>query len=999
MQASRLLTGGLVGLALGCSAKGPTAVVVALSSEPSIPAEVDSLSITVTRGGATKLDQSYTLPADAHLPGTLTLQNESGHDPSDPMLVRIVARKSGTKHHITRDAKLGMVSEHQKLLRVTLESACIDIDCNPDSTCISGACVSSTVDPTTLPDYDGAGDPFGGAGASGKGGAGGGGSGGRAGTSGAAGNGTGGVGGTNLGGIGGASTGGKGGGVGGGGTSGVGGAGAAGKSGASGSGTSGAAGKGGAGAGGASGTSGASGKGGASGASGTSGASGASGSSGVGGSAGGASGASGASGSGGVGGASGASGMAGAAGSSPTAVVQVSVGDSRTCVTMGSGIVKCWGLIDSILGVGTSGIDVWRPKTVLGVSGVIEVASGSFHSCARLTGGAVTCWGDDTNGKLGPQSGTGPFVVPGLGTVVQVAAQRAATCARNDQSEVWCWGSNDEGELGAGPGAASGTPVKVALGANAARITGGSVPCAVLDNGDVRCWAASGNQATLPGVSNPIGVYASMTTDQKVFVIEAGHVVSWYWAFDAPPYSVKHSLAGLGYDGALELSYDYQLCARFGDGSVACGSVDFSTVGAATPVPGVTDAIMISGGDDYTDPFIGARCVVHADGSMGCWGSDNSGQLGIGRPDRTPTPVPVTGLGASQALEVCPWGAAALDASGAVKAWGTMTAVSVYVDATPVSVASAGSGYDLLRLGTDPGKGYVGTKGGAVKQLTNAMPSATDGLAAFGPWKDVVTRVATDAGVNLSGQIVMVPSFAGANAHGVFGNNSTASTIGLPATTTLANVVSVTLSDEYGGSIADLHACAIDTGKTLYCWGSNHDVGAVGTGAMSGDVLLPVQPNWGGATPSIVSVCTGSAHTCAVSDLGAVWCWGLNGGGQLGLNDQFTRFSPTAVTIPPTAEIACRAYNTCARTMTGSVYCWGYDNEGQAAEPTYANVLAPHDVGLPDVALSIGVGGPHACARTATGAYCWGGSLRGQLGNGTIGVYATPQPVVDLALP
>jgi hypothetical protein len=33
------------------------------------------------------------------------------------------------------------------------------------------------------------------------------------------------------------------------------------------------------------------------------------------------------------------------------------------------------------------------------------------------------------------------------------------------------------------------------------------------------------------------------------------------------------------------------------------------------------------------------------------------------------------------------------------------------------------------------------------------------------------------------------------------------------------------------------------------------------------------------------------------------------------------------------------------------------------------------------------------------GVSCWGGSLRGQLGNGTIGIYSTPQPVVDLALP
>jgi serine/threonine-protein kinase len=218
----------------------------------------------------------------------------------------------------------------------------------------------------------------------------------------------------------------------------------------------------------------------------------------------------------------------------------------------------------------------------------------------------------------------------------------------------------------------------------------------------------------------------------------------------------------------------------------------------------------------------------------------------------------------------------------------------------------------------------------------------------------------------------------------------------MAATTPLPNAAAISIGDEYS-SLADLHACALDKFGVLRCWGRSHE-GAVGDGSVDVDVLSPATPSWPSMPPTVTSVCTGAAHTCAVANTGAVYCWGLNSRGQLGLGDTMNRPTPTLVAVPSASTIDCRASTTCVRTAPGAIYCWGANDEGQAAEPSFADVLSPHDVGLSGT-VGVAVGETSVCARTSGGVSCWGGSLRGQLGNGTIGVYSTPQPVVDLALP
>lgn len=136
------------------------------------------------------------------------------------------------------------------------------------------------------------------------------------------------------------------------------------------------------------------------------------------------------------------------------------------------------------------------------------VTTGGGHSCAILDDATVRCWGRNTYGQLG-YGNTDPIgddetpaatgaVDLGLGrTALAIAAGAEHTCALLDNGKVRCWGSNDRGQIGTGnpntigddetPGSA--TPVNLGTGRTAVAIaTGNYNTCAVLDNGELRCW-------------------------------------------------------------------------------------------------------------------------------------------------------------------------------------------------------------------------------------------------------------------------------------------------------------------------------------------------------------------------------------------------------------------------------------------------------------------------------------------------------------------------------
>lgn len=186
---------------------------------------------------------------------------------------------------------------------------------------------------------------------------------------------------------------------------------------------------------------------------------------------------------------------------------------------------------------------------------------------------------------------------------------------------------------------------------------------------------------------------------------------------------------------------------------------------------------------------------------------------------------------------------------------------------------------------------------------------------------------------------------------------------------------------------------------------ANHLAGRVGVGqppggSWSGVAWPPRAPEWAAFLSTVKDIAAGAGHTCALTDAGAVRCWGDNYVGQLG--DGTTRFSPTPVDVlglsGGVVAISASHRHTCALLETGGVKCWGYNRHGEQGDGTTIDHLVPIDVvGLTAGVAAIAAGGFHTCALMAAGGVkCWGANWHGQVGDGSTQQRLTPRDVYGL---
>lgn len=153
-------------------------------------------------------------------------------------------------------------------------------------------------------------------------------------------------------------------------------------------------------------------------------------------------------------------------------VVDIAVGGSHTCALYGGGSVRCWGRSDrGQLGLGTreprgntpSTVPIELPTVALGKKRfAIALATGAASTCALLEGGALVCWGANV-GPTGPGTNSDKGIYPeqmgdalgaldmGTGrTVRAVSCGMDHWCAVLDNAAVKCWGNDFEGRVGNG---------------------------------------------------------------------------------------------------------------------------------------------------------------------------------------------------------------------------------------------------------------------------------------------------------------------------------------------------------------------------------------------------------------------------------------------------------------------------------------------------------------------------------------------------------------------
>ncbi|MFG1607508.1 hypothetical protein [Actinoplanes sp. NPDC049265] len=186
------------------------------------------------------------------------------------------------------------------------------------------------------------------------------------------------------------------------------------------------------------------------------------------------------------------------------------------------------------------------------------------------------------------------------------------------------------------------------------------------------------------------------------------------------------------------------------------------------------------------------------------------------------------------------------------------------------------------------------------------------------------------------------------------------------------------------------HSCATTSIGRVYCWGSDSD-GQLGDGPPANDVNRAVPVSAPAGMPVVVQVDAGDEHTCGLEHNGAVFCWGDNSAGQLGVGDNVDRDAPAQVAFPAgfvLVEVTAGAGHSCAIDEQGAAWCWGRDDHGQLGDGGTGDTDRPVRVsdatGLTDPVVDIAAGGDTTCATTADGvAWCWGAGDRGQVGDGS----------------
>ncbi len=560
-------------------------------------------------------------------------------------------------------------------------------------------------------------------------------------------------------------------------------------------------------------------------------------------------------------------------------VIAISAGRFYTCALTSSGGIKCWGdNSDGQLGyTSTTTCDYGPcsniPMDVVGfendAENAIAISAGAYHTCALTSGGGVKCWGNNGDGQLGDGTTDNrpiPEDVSGLTSRVKaVSAGGTHTCAVTNQGKVKCWGDNEDSKLGDTSIIDRHTPVLVGALSNGMKaISAGDYhTCALSAGGAVKCWGVNdfgqlgdGTTTRLIPPEDVIGlasgvVEVSANYQYTCALTDTGGVKYWgnrFFGSNDPGSNFENTNSSIPVDvegltsGVQAISTGkYHTCAVTEAGGVKCWGYngvgqlgDGTTNDSLTPVDVVelTDVVVtdISAGDDHT-------CALTEDGEVKCWGKNFSGQLGNGETINSSTPEDVIGLTDVVVVDISAsaYHTCALTESGGVKCWG-------------------GNSDGQLGDGTTETR----TAPVDVDGLTNGVIKVSTG-------EDHTCAITDTYGVKCWGS----------NQNGQLGDGTA------DDSSTPVDVFGFTEEGEDASKISagNRHTCVVTSSGAVKCWGDDWE-GQLGTGTIGYESLFPVDVV--GLSDGVKAVSAGTNHTCAITEVGSLKCWGDNTHGQVG---------------------------------------------------------------------------------------------------------------------
>uniref|UniRef100_A0A8B9L0Z0 HECT and RLD domain containing E3 ubiquitin protein ligase 3 n=1 Tax=Astyanax mexicanus TaxID=7994 RepID=A0A8B9L0Z0_ASTMX len=200
------------------------------------------------------------------------------------------------------------------------------------------------------------------------------------------------------------------------------------------------------------------------------------------------------------------------------------------------------------------------------------------------------------------------------------------------------------------------------------------------------------------------------------------------------------------------------------------------------------------------------------------------------------------------------------------------------------------------------------------------------------------------------------------------------------------------------------HCIALAKDGQLFTWGQNSS-GQLGLGKGEPSSLSP-QPLKSLCGIPLAQISAGGDHSFALSLSGAVFGWGRNSAGQLGLNDEQDRAVPCHIKFLRSQKvvyISCGDEHTAALTKDGGLFTFGNGSRGQLGHDSTNNEPLPRRVlELMGTEVSQIVCGKHHTLAfvPSTGlVYAFGCNAHGQLGLANRGNARIPLPVRNIQPP
>ena len=386
--------------------------------------------------------------------------------------------------------------------------------------------------------------------------------------------------------------------------------------------------------------------------------------------------------------------------------------------------------------------------------------------------------------------------------------------------------------------------------------------------------------------------------------------------------------------GVSEIALGSQHTCAVVDGGVKCwGNNEYGQLGdgtnqnRSTPVDvaglGATSGVKHIWAGEY---FTCAILDTNNDGlsSVKCWGRNDSGQLGNGTFTTRNTPDFVTGS-ESETWQI---GSYAGVGSHSCVGLGDLHTAQI----TPQCWGA--NGFSQLGDGTTTDSNHPITS-------TNLLDFYDLGIL----------RVVTGGAFTCVMGGYPIIQCLGANGAGQLGDGTT--TASITGTWVINNNDDYFSDFEANGSHACFVKQWRGVRYGVFCWGFN-GYGQIGISTTQ-NVLTPTQISLAEYAVG-ANLAMGEFHTCnydpvswydphfpPFASVSGLKCWGRNDYGQLGDGTTTTRLSPVQTTLANQRlqQVAAGGYHTCAITDVDQVLCWGRNDSGQLGDGTFAQHSLP----------------------------------------------------------